>query len=107
MWSPERRNAWIRTWLRPARLAGALALAALLGGCFEPLYGQRSLTGGPGLRQRMASVDVARIDVPNGTLSRASPTRSATISSLICRAAPAARRRRTSFASISRPAISR
>ncbi|MBX9847136.1 MAG: hypothetical protein K2Z80_35560 [Xanthobacteraceae bacterium] len=68
MWSPERRKALIRKdWTRPARLVGALALAALLGGCFEPLYGERSLTGGPGLRQRMASVDVVRIDVPNGT----------------------------------------
>lgn len=63
MWSPERRNALIL----PARLAGAMALAALLGGCFEPLYGQRSLAGGPGLRERMAAVDVMRIDVPNGT----------------------------------------
>ena len=63
MWSPERRNAW----LRPARLAGALALAGLLGGCFEPLYGERSLTGGPGLRQRMAAVDVSIPNVPNGT----------------------------------------
>ncbi len=68
MWSPERRNAWTcNAWIRLARLVGALALAALLGGCFEPLYGERSLTGGPGLRQRMASVDVARIEVPNGT----------------------------------------
>jgi LPS-assembly lipoprotein len=67
MWSPERRNAWIHSWTRPARLAGALASAALLGGCFEPLYGERSLTGGPGLRQRMAAVDVVRIEVPNGT----------------------------------------
>lgn len=63
MWSPERRNAVSRT----ARFAGALALAALLGGCFEPLYGERSLAGGPGLRQRMSSVDVMRIEVPNGT----------------------------------------
>ena len=63
MWSPERRIPWFR----PARLAGALALAALVGGCFEPLYGERSLTGGPGLRQRMAAVDVTIQNVPNGT----------------------------------------
>ena len=68
MWSPERRNAWTgNAWIRPARLVGALALAALLGGCFQPLYGERSLTGGSAIRQRMASVDVIRIDVPNGT----------------------------------------
>lgn len=68
MWSPERRDAWAcNARARTARLAGILALAVLLGGCFEPLYGERSLTGGPGLRQRMAAVDVARIDVPNGT----------------------------------------
>ena len=34
-------------------LAPALALAgAASAGCFQPLYGERSLTGGPGLRQR-------------------------------------------------------
>jgi LPS-assembly lipoprotein len=53
--------------IRPARLAGALALAALLGGCFEPMYGERSLTGGPGLKARMAAVDVIMGDVPNGS----------------------------------------
>src|SRR5258707_943532 len=63
MWWLERRAALIRS----AHLAGALALAALLGGCFEPLYGERSLSGGPGLKARMAAVDVASIDAPNGT----------------------------------------
>src|SRR5258707_9147277 len=63
MWWLERRASMIR----PARLAGALALAALLGGCFEPLYGERSLAGGPGLRARMSAVDVVIDDVPNGT----------------------------------------
>ncbi len=63
MWWLERRAAI----LKPARLVGALALAATLGGCFEPLYGERSLAGGPGLKARMAAVDVSIPDVPNGT----------------------------------------
>jgi LPS-assembly lipoprotein len=44
-----------------------LALAGLLGGCFQPLYGERSVVGGPGVRARMSSVDIVPIDVPNGT----------------------------------------
>ena len=49
------------------RLLPALALAGLLGGCFEPLYGERSLAGGPGLRDRLAAVQVQPIRVPNGS----------------------------------------
>ena len=45
MWWHERRA----TVSRFARLATALALAGLLGGCFEPLYGENTLAGGPGL----------------------------------------------------------
>jgi len=63
MWSPDRRTAM----LKPARLVGVFALAAMLGGCFEPLYGERSLAGGPGLKARMAAVDITIPDVPNGT----------------------------------------
>ena len=63
MWWLERRAAM----LKPARLVGALALAAMLGGCFQPLYGDRSVSGGPGLKDRMAAVDIVIPDVPNGS----------------------------------------
>ena len=63
MWWLERHVAM----LKPARLVGAFALAAMLGGCFEPLYGERSLAGGPGLKTRLAAVDIVIPDVPNGT----------------------------------------
>jgi LPS-assembly lipoprotein len=49
----------------------ALAMSLLLAGCFQPLYGDRSATGGPGIRQNLGAVDVAQISAPNGTsLSR-------------------------------------
>src|SRR5215467_11071880 len=35
---------------RIMRAAAALAIAALAGGCFQPLYGEQSPTGGPVLR---------------------------------------------------------
>lgn len=49
------------------RLAPVLVLAALLGGCFQPMYGDRSLTGGTDLRAALASVDVAQIEAPPAT----------------------------------------
>src|ERR1700754_3236654 len=53
-----------------ARFAGlglTLALAILLTGCFQPLYGERTVVGGPGLGERMKSVQVRPINVPNGS----------------------------------------
>ena len=53
------------------RLLAALALAGLTAGCFQPLYGEQSAVGGAGIGDKLSSVDVAPIDVPNGTrLSR-------------------------------------
>jgi LPS-assembly lipoprotein len=52
---------------RHVRAAAALAFAALAGGCFQPLYGERSLTGGPVLRDQLSAVDVLQIDAPKGT----------------------------------------
>src|SRR5262245_54050100 len=49
------------------RLAAALAVAALAGGCFQPLYGERSPTGGPVLRDQLSAVDVLQIEAPKGT----------------------------------------
>jgi LPS-assembly lipoprotein len=49
------------------RAAAALAMAALAGGCFQPLYGERSPTGGPVLRDQLSAVDVLQIDAPKGT----------------------------------------
>jgi LPS-assembly lipoprotein len=63
MWWLDRRSTI-------ARLGGAaltLALAASLGGCFEPLYGQRSINGGPGLSERLNAVSVDTIPAANGT----------------------------------------
>jgi LPS-assembly lipoprotein len=63
MWWPET--------LQLAKLLGALALAGLTTGCFQPLYGDKSATGGAGIVDKLSSVEVAPIDAPNGTrLSR-------------------------------------
>ena len=50
-----------------ARAAMALAVAALAGGCFQPLYGEQSLTGGPVLRDQLSSVDVLQIEAVKGS----------------------------------------
>jgi LPS-assembly lipoprotein len=49
------------------RATFALMLAALAGGCFQPLYGEQSPTGGPVLRDQLSAVDVIQIQAPKGT----------------------------------------
>jgi LPS-assembly lipoprotein len=52
---------------RPIRAIVALMIAALAGGCFQPLYGDQSPTGGPILRDQLSAVDVMQIQAPKGT----------------------------------------
>jgi LPS-assembly lipoprotein len=55
------------SWLdRLTRLAAILALAGLTAGCFQPLYGDHSV-GGPALTGKLAGVEVAPINAPNGS----------------------------------------
>lgn len=60
--------------MRVARIFGALALASLTAGCFQPLYAERPTpAGGVGLATQLRTVDVAPIDAPGGSrLSRVS-----------------------------------
>jgi LPS-assembly lipoprotein len=60
--------------MRVARFFGALALAGLTAGCFQPLYAERPTpTGGVGVAGQLSAVDVAPIDAPGGNrLSRVS-----------------------------------
>jgi LPS-assembly lipoprotein len=44
-----------------------IAAAALLAGCFQPLYGERSATGGPVLRDQLSAVDVQQIEALKGS----------------------------------------
>jgi LPS-assembly lipoprotein len=46
------------------RLTGIAMLASMLAGCFQPMYADRSLTGGtgPNLREAMRDVEIAKID---------------------------------------------
>ncbi len=60
MWWPDRRS----TGNRIARLVATLGVAASAGGCFQPLYADRTLDGsaGPGLRGALGAVDVKQIE---------------------------------------------
>jgi LPS-assembly lipoprotein len=49
------------------RLSSVVCLAALVAGCFQPLYGERTLTGEPSLRAAFRGIDVAQIDAPGGS----------------------------------------
>src|SRR5262249_34001223 len=52
---------------RIIRAAAALVIAALAGGCFQPLYGEQSPTGGPGLRDPLAALAPPQTPPPKGT----------------------------------------
>jgi LPS-assembly lipoprotein len=60
-WHDKRAN-------RLTRIAAAMAIAALAGGCFQPLYGERStVDGAPVLRDQLSAVDVLQIEALKGT----------------------------------------
>ena len=51
-----------------ARLLPVMAVAALLGGCFQPLYSERALSGGnESVAQALRQVDVAELKTPRGS----------------------------------------
>jgi LPS-assembly lipoprotein len=67
MWWPETP----RQTSRLGQLAVIMLLAGLTAGCFQPLYGTQGSAGGPDIGDKLSSVEVAPINVPNGTrLSR-------------------------------------
>jgi len=67
MWWREGIAASPRVRRTVLRATAAMALTALLSGCFQPLYGERSPTGGPVLRDQLSAVDVLQIEAPKGT----------------------------------------
>lgn len=50
-----------------ARAATVLALTMLVAGCFQPLYGDRSVTGSPKLREALSGVQVMEIKAAANT----------------------------------------
>ena len=50
-----------------ARLIAPFAVACLLAGCFQPLYGDHSIGAGPNIKAALRTVDVSQIPAPNGT----------------------------------------
>jgi LPS-assembly lipoprotein len=61
MWSHDMQS-------RVIRLAAGLSLALLAAGCsFQPLYAERTASGGPGVAEAMRSVDILPIEAANGS----------------------------------------
>jgi LPS-assembly lipoprotein len=63
MWWSNQRTAGNRF----VRLAASLAVAACAGGCFQPLYADRSVDGGPSLRGALGAIDVKQIEAIKGS----------------------------------------
>jgi LPS-assembly lipoprotein len=49
-----------------ANVAVVLVLGALTAACFQPLYGDHTLSTGDSVRDKLAAVEVANIPAPNG-----------------------------------------
>lgn len=54
----------VRRWVRNG---AALALAGVLAGCFQPLYGDRAGVGDSAVRTALSSVDIKQIPAANGS----------------------------------------
>jgi LPS-assembly lipoprotein len=63
MWWPEQDR--IRRLV--CRLACIACLGGLAAGCFQPLYGEHSLTNSPSIGPALAGVDVSQIPAPSGS----------------------------------------
>ena len=60
--------SWSEPARKLARLLPVFAIAAMVGGCFQPLYGERSVAGGSeSVAQSMRGVEVPEIKTPRGT----------------------------------------
>lgn len=56
-----------RTRRLAVRLACIACLGGLVAGCFQPIYGEVSLTNSPAIAPALAGVDVAQIAAPSGS----------------------------------------
>jgi LPS-assembly lipoprotein len=65
MWWPDNSSHHTRRCF--LRFAGVVTLAGLTAGCFQPLYGDHATVGSVRIKDKLAGVDVAPIDAPNGT----------------------------------------
>lgn len=63
MSSPDRRTVLGLMW----RSAAALSATGLLAGCFQPLYSDKTINGGPGLRYALNAVKVNQIVAKRGS----------------------------------------
>ena len=54
-----------RIWRQAFRLAAVFALGGLTAACFQPMYAEQTIGGGPGLRETMAQVDINKVLVSN------------------------------------------
>ena len=57
-------GAHLSTSDRLVRLCLVFAVAGLAGGCFQPVYGDRSVSGGPGVREALKGVQIPIITAP-------------------------------------------